>query len=53
MSARYRGAYVQGVENTLAAHDELGITPSRFVFTSSTSVFSKDNGGIVNESSPA
>lgn len=49
----YRRAYLEGVENTLTALAALEISPRRFVFTSSTSVFSEDGGGTVNEASPA
>jgi nucleoside-diphosphate-sugar epimerase len=45
----YQNAYVVGVEHTLCA---LGDSTSRFIFVSSTSVFSENDGAFVDEQSP-
>lgn len=49
-SESYQNAYVTGVTNTLTAIRESKKTP-RFIFVSSTSLFSENNGGTVDESS--
>lgn len=48
--AAYHSAYTLGVANTLAALRKSGQNP-RFVFASSTSLFSENHGGVVTEES--
>jgi len=49
----YAAAYVQGVENILAALESQGQRPKRILFTSSTGVYGQMDGGWVDEKSPA
>ncbi len=49
----YAAAYVQGVENLLAALESQGQRPKRILFTSSTGVYGQMDGGWVDEKSPA
>jgi nucleoside-diphosphate-sugar epimerase len=49
----YRRAYVDGVRNLLAAPALQRSPPRRFVFVSSTAVYSQDGGEWIDESSPA
>src|SRR5690606_18040854 len=51
--AAYRGAYVEGVTNVLAALERGPGLPARTVFVSSTAVYAQDDGSWVDESSPA
>lgn len=44
----YRAVYLDGCRNLMEA-----MTPRRFLFTSSTSVYAQTDGGIVDEKSPA
>ena len=46
----YRRAYLQGMENVLAALHDAPL--ERILFTSSTSVYAQDDGSWVNEDSP-
>ena len=47
----YKKAYVTGVANTIEALKKLKLAP-RFIFVSSTSLFSENGGGSVDETSP-
>ncbi len=49
---KYRGAYVDGPRNVLAALAGAGATPRRIVFTSSTGVYHQSNGEWVDDRSP-
>jgi nucleoside-diphosphate-sugar epimerase len=48
----YRRAYVDGLRTLLAWLDQAGRPANRLVFASSTSVYSEDRGGWVDEDSP-
>ncbi len=50
---RYRAAYVEGVENLLAALQRSDQILRRLFFTSSTSVYAQSGGEWVDENSPA
>ena len=49
----YRAAYVDGVDNLVAALHAQGQPVARFVFTGSTGVYAQDGGAWVDETSPA
>lgn len=51
--AAYRRAYVDGVRHLLAAPGIQQHPPRRFIFVSSTAVYAQDDGGWIDESSPA
>ena len=48
----YRAAYVTGIQNLLDALRTHGISPQRFIFTSSTGVYHQNNGELLDEESP-
>lgn len=48
-----RAAYVIGIQNLLEALCTQGISPQRFIFTSSTGVYHQNNGEVLDENSPA
>lgn len=50
--AAYRQAYVEGVENLLAALERGAQRPRRVMFTSSTGVYGQRDGSWVDEDSP-
>ncbi|WP_035776378.1 SDR family oxidoreductase [Arthrobacter sp. H5] len=49
----YRDAYLGGTANVLGALERDGVRPRRVVFVSSTAVYGNDDGGWVDESTPA
>ncbi len=50
--ASYRRAYVDGLQNLLAALVEQGQAPKRVIFTSSTAVYAQNDGAWLDEDSP-
>lgn len=49
----YRAAYADGLANLIAALAGGARAPARLFFTSSTAVYAQDDGGAVDETSPA
>jgi len=51
--AAYRSAYVDALRNLLDALERDGVRPRRLLFVSSTAVYGENDGGTVDERTPA